>query len=102
MLELLIILVLLAGACWLAVRAFEKPRWMYVKSLIGAAVAIAGGFGLIVLLSPWLGSGAGMGVMFIYLAYVALVVAYAALAWVAASARHVWDAIRSRHHGSQS
>ena len=42
---------------------------MYVKSLVGAALAIAGGLGLILLLSPMLGSGAGLGVMLIYLAF---------------------------------
>ena len=100
MLDLLAILALLGGAFWLAVRAFERPRGMYVKSLVGAALAIVGGLGLIVLLSPLLGSGAGLGVMLIYLAFVALAVAFAALACLAASARHVWDAIRSRHGGS--
>jgi apolipoprotein N-acyltransferase len=95
MLEVVVILALLAGALWLAVRAFERPQGVYVKSLVRAVLAIVGGFGLIVLLSPWIGSGAGMGVTFIYLAYVALVIALAALACIAATARHVWDAFRS-------
>jgi hypothetical protein len=99
MLDLVIILALLAGACWLAVRAFERPRGVYVKSLVGAALAIAGGYGLLVILSPLFGSGAGMGVFFIYLAYIALVVALSALACIAATARHAWDAIRSRARG---
>lgn len=100
MLDLVVILALLAGALWLAVRAFERPRGVYVKSLVGAALAIVGGLGLIVLLSPLLGSGAGLGVILIYLAFVALVVALAGLACVAASARHAWDAMRSRHRDS--
>jgi len=93
--ELVFILALLAGALWLAVRAFERPQGMYVKSFVRAVLAIVGGFGLIVLLSPWMGSGAGMGVSFIYLAYIALVVGLAALACIAATARHIWDAMRS-------
>jgi hypothetical protein len=99
MLELVVILALLAGACWLAARAFERPEGVYVKSAVGAALAIGGGLGLIVLLSPWLGSGAGLGVMLIYLAFVALVLALAALACIAAGARRAWDAMRSRDRG---
>ena len=97
--EVIFILALLAGALWLAVRAFERPQGVYVKSLVWAALFIVGGFGLLVLLSPLLGSGAGMGVAFIYVAYVALVVAFAALACIAATARRVWDAMRSRDRG---
>ena len=96
MLEVVLILGLLAAASWLAVRAFERPQGVYVKSTIGAAVAIVGAFGLIELFSPLLGSGAGLGVVFIYLAFVALVVGLAALACIAATARRVWDALRSR------
>jgi hypothetical protein len=81
---------------WLAVRAFERPQGVYLKSLVGAVLFIVGAYGLLFLLSPWLGSGAGMGVAFIYVAYVALVLAFAALACIAATARHVWDATRSR------
>jgi cytochrome bd-type quinol oxidase subunit 2 len=99
MLDLVVILALLAGACWLAVRAFERPEGVYVKSALRAAIAIVGGLGLVVLLSPLLGSGAGLGVMRIYLAFVALVVALAALACIAASARRAWDAMRSRERG---
>ena len=94
-----VILPLLAGALWLAVRAFERPQGVYVKSLRRAALFIVGGFGLILVLSPWMGSGAGMGVTFIYLTYVAVVVAFAALACIAATAGHVWDATRSRDRG---
>jgi len=72
---------------------------VYVKSLVGAALAIGGGLGLLVAASPLLGSGAGLGVMLIYLAFVALVVALAALACIAASARRAWDARRSRDRG---
>jgi hypothetical protein len=97
--DLLVMLALLAGACWLAVRAFERPAGVYVKSLVGAALAIGGGLGLLVAASPLLGSGAGLGVMLIYLAFVALVVALAALACIAASARRAWDARRSRGRG---
>ena len=92
-------LALVAAACWLAVRAFERPDDVYVKSLVGAALAIVGGLGLIVLLSPLLGSGAGLGVMLIYLAFVALVVALAALACIAAGERRAWDAVRSKDRG---
>jgi hypothetical protein len=60
------------------------------------ALAIVGGLAIIVVLSPFLGSGAGLGVILIYLAYVALVVAVAVLACLAATARHAWDALRSR------
>jgi hypothetical protein len=70
--HLIVILALLAGALWLAVRAFERPQGVYVKSLVRAVLAIVGGLGLIVLLSPWIGSGAGMGVFFIFLTYIAL------------------------------
>jgi hypothetical protein len=90
----IVILALLAGALWLAVRAFERPQGVYVKSLVRAVLAIVGGFGLIVILSPWIGSGAGMGVFFIFLTYIALVVAFAALACIAATAGHLWDAMR--------
>jgi hypothetical protein len=96
MLDVLFVLALLAGATWLAVRAFARPAGVYVRSLIGAALAILGGLALLVVLDPFIGSGAGMGVFFIYLAYVALVIAVAALACLAATARHVWDALRSR------
>jgi hypothetical protein len=96
MLELLFILAVLVGAVWLAVRAFARPERVYVRALIAAALAIVGGLALLVVLSPFLGSGAGMGVVLIYLAYVALVVAIAALACLAATARHAWDALRSR------
>ena len=96
MLKLLFILAVLAGAVGLAVRAFARPERMYVRALIAAALAIAGGLALLVVLSPFLGSGAGMGVVLIYLAYVALVVAIAALACLAATARHAWDVLRSR------
>ena len=99
MADLLVILAILAGALWLAVRAFERPDGVYVKSLVGVALAILGGLGLMVLLSPLLGSGAGLGVVLIYLAFVALAVALAALACVAASGRRVWDALRSRQRG---
>ena len=71
--DLVVMLALSAGACWLAVRAFERPEGVYVKSLIGAALAIGGGLGLLALVSPLLGSGAGLGVTLIYLAFVALV-----------------------------
>jgi hypothetical protein len=99
MADLLVILAILAGALWLAVRAFERPDGVYVKSLVGASLAILGGLGLMVLLSPLLGSGAGLGVVLIYLAFVALAIALAALACVAASARRAWDALRSRQRG---
>jgi hypothetical protein len=93
--EVVVILALLAGALWLAVRAFERPQGVYVKSLVRAVLAIVGGFGLIVLLSPWIGSGAGMGVAFVYVAYIAFVIALAALACIAATAGHIWHAMRS-------
>ncbi|MDF2782487.1 MAG: hypothetical protein K0S96_2292 [Geminicoccaceae bacterium] len=96
MLELLFILAVLAGAAWLAVRAFARPDRVYVRSSIAAALAIVGGLAILVVLSPFLGSGAGLGVILIYLAYVALVVAGAALACLAVTARHAWDALRSR------
>jgi hypothetical protein len=99
MADLLVILAILAGALWLAVRAFERPDGVYVKSLVGVSLAILGGLGLIALLSPLLGSGAGLGVTLIYLASVALAIALAALACVAASARRAWDALRSRRRG---
>ena len=99
MLDLVVILALLAGACWLVVRAFERPQGVYVKSLVGAVLASAGGLALIVVLSPLLGSGAGLGVMLIYVAFVALVVALAMLACLAAGARRAWDAMRSRDRG---
>jgi hypothetical protein len=98
--DLLALLALVAGALWLAVRAFERPRGVYVKSLLGVLFAGAGGLGLLVLLDPWLGSGAGLGVMLIYLAWVALAVALGALACIAATARHAWDAMRSRRRGA--
>ena len=96
MLELLFILAVLAGAVGLAIRAFARPERVYVGALVAAALAIVGGLALLVVLSPFLGSGAGMGVVLIYLAFVALVVAVAALACLAATARHAWDALRSR------
>ena len=96
MLDVLFILAGLAGIVWLALRAFARSQGVYFKSFVGAALAILGGLGLIVLLSPFLGSGAGLGVFLIYLAFVALAVAVAALACVAATARRAWDALRSR------
>jgi hypothetical protein len=100
MADVLFILAILAGACWLALRAFERPQGVYVKSLVGAALAIFGVLGLLLLASPLLGSGAGMGVFFIYCAFVALVLAVAALACFAATARRISDALRSRQRGS--
>ena len=49
----------------------ERPEGLYVKSPVGAALAIGGGLGLLVLASPLLGSDAGLGVMLIHLAFVA-------------------------------
>jgi hypothetical protein len=96
MLEVLIVLAVLAASAWLAVRAFARPRGVYLRSLIAAALAIAGGLAFLAVVSPFLGSGAGLGVFFIFVACIALVVAIAALACLAATARHVWDALRSR------
>jgi hypothetical protein len=96
MLEVLIVLAVLAGSAWLVVRAFARPQGVYLRSLIAAALAILGGLAFLVVVSPFLGSGAGLGVILIYLAYVALVVAVAALACLAATARHAWDALSSR------
>ena len=96
MLEIVTIMAVLAGSAWLAVRAFARPRGVYLRSVIAAALALIGGLAVLLAVSPFLGSGAGMGAFFILVAYAALVVAIAALACLAATARHVWDALRSR------
>jgi len=92
MLDLIIVLVFLAGVGWIAVRAYLRPDGVYRKSLIGLGGAIA--FAAIVWLcaGPFIANEAGFGALVVFLMVVVAASAVAAVACLSATLRYVWDA----------
>ena len=75
--------------------AFHWPHGVFRRSAIAAAGAIAGPFAIGFALNPFLGDGAGMGVVFILATCSAVVLTTAAGAALGAAARDVWTALRA-------
>lgn len=95
MADFVVAALLLLAASALAIRCFRQPRGVLLRSLAYAGVAIGGVLALLLLASPLLGSGAGMGIAFLFAAFVSLVASLVILAWLAAGARHLWDSLRA-------
>jgi hypothetical protein len=77
-----------------AAYAFWRPRGVFRFAGIAILVAIAAPFVLAVLIGPFLGSGAGMGVALILYALSAFSGAIALSATVGAGARYGWNTLR--------
>jgi hypothetical protein len=71
--------------------SFLWPANAYRRSAWAVAVAMAGPFVVGLLINPFLGSGAGLGVVLILGFFVAAILIGAGAAVVGATARHVWD-----------
>jgi hypothetical protein len=96
MLELALILVFLAATAWVAVRAFQHPKGVYLRSLIGLLLGILAAVAIWWLASPLIANEAGLGAFVLFCIVVALCAFLAIVACIAASLRHVLSACASR------
>lgn len=89
-----IILALLIVGAGAAAFAFWRPRGAFRFAALALVAAIVTPFALAYGLSPFLGSGAGMGVAFLLYALSALLATLAVFAALGAGLRHSWNALR--------
>ena len=94
--ELLAILVVVTASAWVAVRAFMRPRGVYLRSLIGFSIGVGAALFIWVIASPWIANEAGLGAFVLFAAVAALCAFVAIVACVAASARYLWDFLAPR------
>lgn len=95
MLEILIILAVLGGCVWMAVRAFARPRGVYVRSAIGFGLAVLVALAAWWAASPLISDAAGLGAFLLFVAAVTLAACVALIACAAATLRHVCNALKS-------
>jgi hypothetical protein len=96
MLDFVLILVFLAATAWVAVRAFQKPKGIYLRSLIGLLLGILAAVAIWWLASPLIANEAGSGAFVLFCIVVALCAFLAIVACIAASVRHVLSACANR------
>lgn len=93
---LAVIILVIAASGGFAVVSFLRPSGVYRLSLTGLGAFFLGGVALLFLASPFLGSGAGLGVALIAGALSALALAFAGSATAGATLRHVCDFIGAK------
>jgi len=76
--------------------AFMRPDGVYWRSAAGVVLTVAAASAVWLAASPAISNEAGFGAFAIWLAVVALSVLGAAAACIAATARHVLNALRAR------
>ena len=96
MLDLAFLLLLLAGAGWIAWRAFQRPRGVYLRSLLGFAAVVGAALGLWALGDPLISDAGGLGAFLIFVAVSAFAGLVALAACLAATLRHALDALARR------
>jgi hypothetical protein len=92
--ELVFIMVLLAATASIAVRAFQNPKGVYLRSLIGLSLSVLAAAAIWELASP--SNEAGLGAFVLFCIVVALCAFVAIVACIAASARHVLNAFANQ------
>jgi len=93
MLEVLFVLMLLAACGWVAHRAFANPRGVYVRSVVGVGLTVAAALAVWWAASPVISNEAGLGAFVLFCAAVLLGASVALVACLAATLRHLWDAL---------
>jgi hypothetical protein len=96
MLELVLILAFLAATAWIAVHAFQDPKGIYLRSLIGFLLGVLAAVAVWWLASPLIANEAGLGAFVLFCIVVALCAFVATVACIAASVRHVINAFANR------
>ena len=96
MLELVFIMVFLAATAWIAVRAFQNPKGTYLLSLIGLLLGVLVAVAIWWVASPLISNEAGLGAFVLFGIVVALCAFVAIVACIAASVRHVLNALANR------
>ena len=99
MLELVLILVFLGATAWIAVRAFQNPKGIYLRSLVGLLLGVLAAAAVWQLASPLISNEAGLGAFVLFCIVVALCAVVAIVACSAASVRHVLNAFANRQRG---
>ena len=94
--ELAAILIVLAASAWVAVRAFRRPKGVYLRSLIGFCLSVGAAIFIWMVASPWISGEAGLGAVVIFGAVAVLSLFVAIVACAAASARYLWDFLADR------
>src|SRR5262245_14118915 len=96
MLDVVLILAFLAATAWIAVRAFQNPKGVYLRSLIGLVLGILAALVMWWLASPLIANEAGLGAFVLFCLVVALCAFVTVVACLAASVRHVLSAFANR------
>jgi hypothetical protein len=96
MLELLLILVLFGATARIAVRAFQNPKGIYLRSLMGFLLGVVAAVAIWWLASPLIANEAGLGAFVLFCIVASLCAFVAIVACVAASVRHVLNAFANR------
>jgi hypothetical protein len=99
MLELVLTLVFVAALIGVAGYAFWKPNGIYWRSAAGAGLAALGGAVIWHMASGFIGNEAGLGAFAIWLALCLAAVLVAAVACLAATLRHIANALGARAVG---
>jgi hypothetical protein len=93
MLEVVFILVFLAATAGIAVRAFQNPKGIYLRSLIGLLLGVLAAVAIWWLASPLMANEAGLGAFVLFCIVVAFCAFVAIVVCIAASLRHVLNAL---------
>jgi hypothetical protein len=96
MLEIVLILAFLAATAWIAVRAFQNPKGIYLRSLIGLLLGVVAAVAVWWLASPLIANEAGLGAFVLFCIVAALCAFVAIVACIAASVRHALNACANR------
>jgi hypothetical protein len=93
MLEVLSVVALLGACAWVACRAFASPRGVYMRSAIGAGLTVAAALAVWWAASPIISNEAGFGAFVLFCVAVLLGAGVALVACLAATLRHLCDAL---------
>ena len=94
--ELVLVMIVLAAAAWIAVRAFQNPKGAYRRSLIGFLLGVFAAVATWWLASPLIANEAGFGALVLFCTVVALCAFLAIVACTAASLRHILNAFANQ------
>jgi hypothetical protein len=96
MLELVLTLAFLAATAWIAARAFQNPKGIYLRSLIGLVSGVLAAVAVWWLATPMIANEAGLGAFVLFCTVVALCAFMAIVACIAATVRRVLNAFANR------
>jgi hypothetical protein len=96
MLELVLILAFLTAMAWIAARAFQNPKGVCLRSLVGLLLGVFAAGAIWWLASPLIANEAGLGAFVLFCVVASLCAFVAVVACIAASARHVLNAFANR------